>query len=276
MTIYCEGRTSGFDEFILQKITEGLDVVIHPIGGTHGAKEAIETAELTAKSITYFFFRDRDFDVAVSIQPSLTRVENTIYSYRTTVENYLLNPNCFYNFLQEKKCPPLRRSPLGQYKRLNQGDVHALFTKTAQQIAYYQALRHTMGKLRNAASFETTWLSQGSGHLPTGKELDNKPLCRQKALDKLKASKQETDVWTEQDFDDISESFYHYFEQANFYRDERYLIWFQGKDFAKALGLMLPQFPMKHYYRFAKKHFDYRVFEDLVELRNVINYTRYA
>ena len=93
MTIYCEGTLSGFDEFILQKITEGLDVVVRPIGGTHGAKEAIETAELLKPSTAYLFFRDRDFDVAVSTKPSLTRIENTIYSYRTTVENYLFKRN---------------------------------------------------------------------------------------------------------------------------------------------------------------------------------------
>jgi hypothetical protein len=48
------------------------------------------------------------------------------------------------------------------------------------------------------------------------------------------------------------------------------LVYFQGKDFAKALTNKLQNFPLKDYYKFAKVHFDYKIFGDLVELRDII------
>jgi len=42
------------------------------------------------------------------------------------------------------------------------------------------------------------------------------------------------------------------------------------KDFAKALTNQLQNFPLKNYYKFAIKHFDYRKFKDLVDLRAII------
>jgi hypothetical protein len=32
----------------------------------------------------------------------------------------------------------------------------------------------------------------------------------------------------------------------------------------------MPNFPMKDYYKFAKKRFDYKLYPDLVELRQII------
>ena len=49
-----------------------------------------------------------------------------------------------------------------------------------------------------------------------------------------------------------------------------FLTWFQGKDFEAALQILLPSFPTKSYYKFAKNNFNYELFPDLVELRTLL------
>lgn len=258
--IYCEGKLGSHDFFVLNKIVANLNIEIQPIGGTRGAEMAIQAHELTNKSAVFLFFRDRDFETFK--QPILSD-GYTYYSHRTTIENYLFDHNRFYGFIEAKK---LHR----RYKLKSLSEVQTLFIKAAKQIAYYQALRYTIAQLRNPNELDTTWLSQGSGALPTLFELNNKPLCRQKALAHLAVAKQETDVWTERTFDDTLNTFYTPFEKEHFYTHSEFLIWFQGKDFAKMLSLLLPGFPMNAYYRFAKKYFDYTQFDDLVQFRKNI------
>ena len=127
-----------------------------------------------------------------------------------------------------------------------------------------------MGKMRFPTDFGTTWIEKGSGTLPTTDELENNDLCREKALEKLKSAKIKTDLWTESEFDKTLNSYYSQFSEKNFYENGEYLAWFQGKDFAKTIGLFLNEFPMNDYYKFSKKHFDYKKFADLVELRKEI------
>jgi len=49
-----------------------------------------------------------------------------------------------------------------------------------------------------------------------------------------------------------------------------FFIFFHGKDFATSLKTILPDFPLERYYKFSKKEFDYTLFQDLVELRKLI------
>ena len=105
-----------------------------------------------------------------------------------------------------------------------------------------------MGKMRFPTDFGTTWIEKGSGTLPTTDELENNDLCREKALEKLKSAKIKTDLWTESEFDKTLNSYYSQFSEKNFYENGEYLAWFQGKDFAKTIGLFLNEFPMNDYY----------------------------
>lgn len=261
--IYCEGKKSSHDYDIIEKIIDNPNILIEPIGSKKGAGSAIQVFEnLATKSDVYFFFRDRDFDAAIPDIPSLVRQGYTFYSYRTTIENYLLDINRFFEFLQVKKLQ-------SKYNINSLSEMQNIFIEAAKKITYYQALRHTMGKMRIPTDFGTTWIEQGSGTLPD--RLDDKPYCRQKALEKVEQAKSQTDSWTEEAFDAVLNSFCQLFDSASFYNSSQYLIWFQGKDFAKALGLILPEFPLKSYYQFAKQHFDYKQFEDLKELRQVID-----
>jgi hypothetical protein len=89
-------------------------------------------------------------------------------------------------------------------------------------------------------------------------------------LEKVFATRQQTAFWTEEAFDVSLNTFDTQFNRKSFYENSEYLVWFQGKDFAKSIQLLLNDFPTKDYYKFAKTRFDYTLFEDLVELRQEI------
>jgi hypothetical protein len=263
--IYCEGTKRSHDYDILHKIIgDTAAVIIQPIGGLKGANEAIQAFESAAdKADVSLLFRDRDFDVPVPDKPSLTIKDNVYYSYRTTIENYLLDANCFFLFLQEHKL-------YKQYKMHSVAAVQNVFIKAAKRISYYQALRHTIAEMRPSDDCKTTWIKGNSGSLPD--TLKDAIACRQKAFDYLKATNTTPQYQTTKAaFDTVLNKFYERFEQDAFYNNSDYLIWFQGKDFAKSLSLLLPQCPMAHYYRFAKKYFDYTQFKDLVEFKKIID-----
>jgi Protein of unknown function (DUF4435) len=262
MTIYCEGNKRSHDYDIIHKTVKDKAVQIQPIGSKNGAENFIEACENEKnEGNAFIFFRDRDFDVPVPEKPSLTKQGYTFYSYRTTIENYLFDVNTFFAFLEKKK---LNKT----FKLHNREDVQKVFIKAAKKISYYQALRHTMAQLRDSVDLGTSWLKGNSGSLPY--LLADKTSCRQKAWDKVVEMNVQTENFTESMFDAILDTFNKRFENDNFYLEAQYLIWFQGKDFAKSLSLTLPQFPMVHYYKFAKQYLDYRQFEDFVELREVI------
>lgn len=262
LTIYCEGTRRSHDYDLIHKIVKDKLVQIQPIGSKRGAEAFIEDCEnQKGGAEAFIFFRDRDFDVAVPEKPSLIKQGTTFYSYRTTIENYLFDAHCFFAFLENKK---LNR----QYKIHSPKEVQNTFIKAAKKISYYQALRHTMAQMRDSTDGATTWLKGNSGSLPY--PLDDKMRYRQKALDSVKETSTQTEINTEEAFDATLDAFSTRFDNEDFYLASQYLIWFQGKDFAKSLSLTLPQFPMAQYYKFAKKYFDYRQFEDLVELREII------
>lgn len=260
--IYCEGTKNSLDYEILHKIIGDSPVQIQPIGSKRGAESVIQKYEdIGTKTDAYIFFRDRDFDVAVPKKPSLIIKKNVHYSYRTTIENYLLDASCFFEFLKAAKINE-------QYKIHTLKDVQNVFIKAAKKISYYQALRHTIARMRPSYNCRTTWIKGNSGALPY--KIEDNAYCCEQAFEHLKNAFTETVISKEEVFDVVLNTFYERFDNDDFYQNAQYLIWFQGKDFAKALSLLLPQCPIKDYYQFAKKHFDYTQFEDLVELRKII------
>jgi hypothetical protein len=262
--IYCEGKKGSHDYDILEKVILGLpSVQIEPIGSIRGAGAIIQYKEKEiVKSDFKILFRDRDFDCQIPDQPILEQDENRPYcyfSYRNTIENYLFDTHLFFSFIQNKK--------LGnRYSITNEEDVKNLFISSAKNIRYYQAVRHALGKLRtNKADFGTK-LTSKSGVLPQKLDED---FCVNEAIKAIEQSKSYTENWNRDGFYDVYTQFKNLFDDS-FLADLKFLVYFQGKDFATALMQNIAEFPISEYFKYAKLNFDYMKFEDIVALRKLI------
>lgn len=264
--IYCEGKRGSHDYDILEKIIENLNnsqIIIEPLGSVRGAGAIIQYKEsLTVKSDFKLFFRDRDFDKEIPSSPILesdTEKKYLFYSYRNTIENYLFNENSLLPFINENNLN-------NNYGIRSIEDTKNKLIEAANNIKYYQAVRHTMGKMRTEkTNFGTKW-TEKSGILPD--RLDEN-YCKEKALEMIKIAKAHTDLWSEEEFEIIFESFMERFNKE-FMDNMDFLVYFQGKDLATSFSKLLPNFPMKKYYQYAKRHFDYTIFPDLIQLRGII------
>lgn len=260
--IYCEGKKGSHDYDLLEETFKGLKTGWHlkPIGGKKGAKSAIQVYEnKVAKASFKLFFRDRDFDRPIPSTESLTQDGYIYYSYRTTIENYLLDEDTFINFL--KKGYP--------EKLLNQTNqaVRASFLQAVTSLKYHQAMRHTLGKMRIPTDFDTNIQNNKSGTLP--QDL-SQAYCQQKGKEQVKQGREAAKDWTNVKFDELFNDYITKFD-ATFFAQKEYLNWFQGKDIAKALSRQFPGISMSDYYKYAKKQFNYTQFADLVQLRQLVD-----
>jgi len=266
ITVYCEGKKGSHDFDILDKIIGDI-VIIKPIGGKKGANAIIEFAEKggVMTSDFYLFFRDRDFDCSVPSKEKLCfDGKKTYSSYRTTIENYLFDASLFFKFIKQKKID-------SKYRINNEDDIKTIFIDVAKELQYYQAVRHTLGELRRSNSFNTTWMKDGSGNLPANLDLDT---CKAEGWKLIKDVVPKNSIeWTEANFNSTLNNYLTLFD-GKFFSEFRFLIYYQGKDFAKALTSRLPDFPLKDYYKFAKDNFDYYKFGDLVELKEIVEKER--
>lgn len=259
--IYCEGKRGSHDNDILEKVLGDLrpNVEIKPIGGKRGSKAImayIEGQGLTAsKADDYLMFRDRDFDQPVPSREELTMDGHVCFSYRTTIENYLLDSDAMFEYDMEK----------GTGFFTSVSDAKTLMENAAYDIKDYQAVRHALGALRDGVSFGTRWTAK-DGDLPSRLGLDD---CVVEAYNLIRPSKTKTDRWTEVELKQEVKQFLSTFDN-DFFNRQDYLVWFHGKDLAKSICNRLNHFDMNSYYKFAKLHFDYTKFADLVELRTIV------
>ena len=260
--IYCEGKKGSHDFDILDKVVHALPVQIEPIGSIRGAGAIIQFKESEiVKSDFKILFRDRDFDLPIPSDPKLEQDPNRKYcyfSYRNTIENYLFDPSVMFSFLKEKNIN-------AEIKLDSEKSVKELFIQVAETIKYYQAVRHTLGKMRVNIDFGTK-LTDKSGVLP--KKLDEAS-CKDLAFNKIEYERLKTEAWSRDEFEKVYSGFIEMFSPT-FMNKLEFLVYFQGKDFAASLQGLIPGFPIKPYFKYAKQHFDYNNFEDLVELRKLV------
>lgn len=272
--IYCEGNKDSFDKQILDFILNdiiGKRPLIEPLGGKKGVGSLIkfDSAKLIKPSF-YFFFRDRDFDEPVSIKDELKIIDKKdsnqkiigkhFYSYRTTIENYLFDYKTLFNFLKKENL-------LQKNNIKNEDDVKNKMIEAAKIIKNYQAVRHTLGALRENLDLGTSFLSnnKSSGDLPSDLSLAH---CKKEALDKIKLIKANIIKWDK--FEEKLQEFLNIFEKDYFYDDMQFLVWFQGKDYSTSLSRILVEFSSKSYFDFSIKKFDYKKFPDSVQLKTII------
>ncbi len=262
--VYCEGEQGSLDAFIINKLLPYPSILVEPVGGIKGAKSVVQALEKRAieKTDFYMLFRDRDFDKPITGKPALEQM-GSLYeycSYRNTIENYLFNTKHFFEFLTTENI-------LQKCAVQNEDDVKQLFIKAANRIKIYQAVRHTLGKMRSGEATFGTKLTAKSGILPERLDFN---FCRTEALKVIQKAVYATSAWNEHKFDEILASFTKLFND-DFINQFNFLIYFQGKDFATALVQILYQtFPMKKYYRYARDQFEYTNFPDLIDLHNLL------
>jgi hypothetical protein len=285
--LFCEGGSGSLDMQVLKKIPfDGKSVTVQPFGGKGGHGRFVEGFEQGAsvfiKSLGttpdshFIVFRDRDFDFEMPETPRLIPAGRNVFAgYRATIENYLLHPDTLLQFCQSKN--------------INAGfaDVEAvsnIFDQAAREIAIFQAARHTLGKIRSKAEQKTNFIARSqavqpdranhavqflsSGQIP--EHLDE-AFCIAESHRVIAQFQIGAGQFSEENFDQVFPEFKARFSRPDFFIQTEYLVFFQGKDFAKALSRLLPsQFPLKQYYQFAVEHFDYRQFPDLAALRETI------
>ncbi|MCB9235821.1 MAG: hypothetical protein H6581_29505 [Bacteroidia bacterium] len=251
--VYCEGKAGSPDFDLLNKVVSGLNIQIVPIGGKTGAKSAIQVKEEgLSKSEFKLFFRDRDFDAPVPPTEKLTNDGSYVYfSYRTTIENYLLD----FKKIEE----------YSKVKSFDSHDLEKKYVAAAKEIRFFQATRHTLGKLRVPTDFGTNIVSK-SGVLP--KDL-NESFCREAGFEKVSQSIKKTWGWSREHYDKVFDDFLNEFNDK-FIESHEFLVYFQGKDFMKSLCGKLPDFSSENYYQYAKSVFRYQDYKDFVELREIL------
>jgi hypothetical protein len=258
--IHCEGKKGSHDYDILYQ-TLPIAVMIEPIGSVRGAAAIIQYKESNVvKSDFQLLFRDRDFDRAI---PESCILESdgkyAYFSYRNTIENYLFDSSLFYEFIRKYNLST-------KYSIYTETDVRDKFIQAARKIRYYQAIRHTLGAMRKPTDFGTKIHDKSSGVLPFSLEEE---YCRTEALQRIFEKKEVVSQWTEDVFDEILNNFLTKFND-DFINDLKFLVYFQGKDFAASLKSILHDFPLENYYKFAKSNFDYTKHPDLQQLRQII------
>lgn len=253
--VYCEGKAGSHDFDILEKVVDGLGVLIVPVGGKRGAKSAIQVYESgVAKSKFKVFFRDRDFDMPVPNTVSLQNDGSYVYfSYRTTIENYLID----FDWIEA----------YSKGKSWYSDALKDQYLNAAKDIKFFQAARHALGKMRVATDFGTNIVSGKSGNLPEDLSED---FCREKGFEQIQESIDKVDGWTRETYNRVFDEFLDLFDDR-FFTDEQFLVYFQGKDFMKSLCRYLPGFSPKDYFKYAKSVFDYTAYNDLVELRQLLD-----
>lgn len=268
--IFCEGNRNSWDKEVLEKIIENtqlIDIEVVPVGGKGSLANFrdgyVKGNRLVKDDVESLGFRDRDFDFPVPERPQLIKAGNNIYaSYRTTIENYLLDPNKLFQYLQEKRYV----GRLKEHLRLPER-VQTVFKDTAVELKYYTAARCALGEVRKAIRLNTTWRS-GSGDLPNNLSREH---CLNEAIQLVQAAAGQAGGYTREAIAESYERFLERFDDE-FFQNDSYLIWFSAKDLEALLKpkLFETDFSFKGYYAHSINHFQYDQFPDLVELKNIL------
>lgn len=285
--LFCEGQSGSYDMRVLEKLkpVENVILSIQPMGGKGGHRAYgqgfSEGVGYYIKSLgtvpdhSIITFRDRDFDFKIPDTPSLIQCGgNTYAGYRTTIENYLLHPQTLFAYVQTE-------ANLSDFIQHEQ-DSYRIFEDAARRIIYFQACRHTLGSIRIKAEQHTNFMRTASpdtggesrvvflksGELPTSLDED---YCIEESRNTIRFFRENAEQFSEDAFEASYRQFRERFSSDNFFSQLDFLNFFNGKDLAKSLSRILPsQFPLKRYYDFAIRQFNYEQFPDLAELRQVI------
>jgi len=266
--LFCEGNNSSIDLKILEKLFDNPPTII-PLGGKFGSPAYINgylNAGRVQKIEYCFLLKDRDFDYLLPDEIKLIDAKKNngndgifLYAtYRASMENYLIDSNLLANYLDKDIVV-----------------INNVITDAARSIAGYSAIRHSLGKIRRPINLSTTW-TDGSGHLPSTEILLSFDELKKQAHNLLLSYQNELNSISIESFELILNQFINQFDEELFWINQKYMIWFHGKDLQKAISLQLAHNKIRlesweKYYEFAINNTNFiEKFADLQQFRQIV------
>lgn len=281
--IFCEGKPSSLDYRLLNRVVDSLPgdrCTIVPAGSKFGFSTFAEGyfSGKTAVNQKYIVFRDRDFDVQPTPNCGLLQLDNrsgnkpVALSYRTCVENYLLDADLIHTYWTEKYNEK-QENPVFRWGHQNSPGVDRIsesIETSARNLQHYQAVRWALGDLVNMRpareQLKTTWTKKGN--LPKSLILQD---CKDQALELINKFRRAVGAVTPEKFEDNLVSYQQRFNQEEFWTEKQYLIWFNGKDIQKEIQTQDAKYiSLDSFFEWAIGKLDINQHPDLIELRTKI------
>ena len=281
--IFCEGKPSSLDYRLLNRVVDSLPgdrCTIVPAGSKFGFSTFAEGyfSGKTAVNQKYIVFRDRDFDVQPTPNCGLLQLDNrsgnkpVALSYRTCVENYLLDADLIDTYWTEKYNEK-QENPVFKWGHQNSPGVDRIsesIETSARNLQHYQAVRWALGDLVNMRpareQLKTTWTKKGN--LPESLILQD---CKDQALELINKFRLAVGEVTGEKFEDNLVSYQQRFNQEEFWTEKQYLIWFNGKDIQKEIQRQDSKYiSLNSFFDWAIRKLDINQHRDLIELRTKI------
>ncbi|MGB8691699.1 MAG: hypothetical protein WCD53_30855 [Microcoleus sp.] len=278
--IFCEGKPSSLDYRLLNRVVDSLPgdrCTIVPVG----SKFAFSTfadgyfSRNRAVNQKYIVFRDRDFDVQPTPNCGLLQLDNrsgnkpVALSYRTCVENYLLDADLIHTYWTEKynEKQENKTSKWGHQNSPGADRISESIETSARKLQAYQAVRWALGDLVNMSAareqLKTTWTN--TGKLPESLILQD---CKNQALELVNQFRQAVESVTTEKFEDNLVFYQQQFDQEEFWTQKQYLIWFNGKDIQKEMQKQDSKYiSLNSFFNWAIPQLDITQHPDLMELR---------
>ena len=278
--IFCEGKETSLDYKLLNYILGNMlaeQVIIVGSGGKFTFSVFIE-GYFSAKKIgnqKYLVFRDRDFDAEPSSDVRLIQLgkQQIWLTYRSCVENYLLDAALIHTYWQEKyqEKRDNSSSKWGHGDSPGKEKISAWIESAARKLKEYQAVRWSLADLLQESAartqLKTTWTG-GSGKLPSSLAL---PDCQTQAIKLIKKFRKAVDKVTQERFEESLAKYQQQFSSEEFWVSKQYLIWFHGKDIQKEMQRQQSQYiSLSNFFVWGVTQIDINQHPDLRELQTKI------
>jgi hypothetical protein len=302
--IFCEGGSESLDfQLINNKVLENLsnEITIIPVGGKfnfslfiqayfsidknkndeNNKKQNNEKNQKATKK--YIIFRDRDFDIEPTSENKLLQIDKlgnrAFLSHRTCIENYLLDPELIHQYWITQYAEKLDNPTIFRWGHKDSPGIDKIaqwIEEAAKNLQDYQAVRWALGNLCQLSAsrkqLDTSWTKDT---IPDSLDLSD---CKNQALSLINEFKNTVAEVTIDKFEENLNRYLQLFHQEEFWQQNQYLTWFNGKDIYKVMHKISQdkKRPYKSYismYDFSKwaiNHIDINQYPDLIELQNKI------
>lgn len=235
--LFCEGKP---DSVFFNRIMRESGISSLKVQSTSGkfAMNSFIDGYTALSDSGYIAVRDRDFDQQPPDLPQLieTAGQKPIFLlFRTCIENYFIEPEFLNNFwIERQNAPALSNKPAPGPAQIK------LWTKSAaEEIKDYQAVRWALASLkpgRRWPEIDSRW-TEKSGLLPQLLDFDS---CLGEAKTLVNNYSSQTSRVEESALEATANEFREKFNEPSFLEDEKFMVWFHGKDLLAALRKHLP------------------------------------